>query len=150
MMGFVFYLLQESFFCVFVEKGFLMLQGQQAGRELRVMSAEKVSLFVRWSKTSVFSLHDEHQAAQAFWIHVFVPLINCSTEILHPVSGQRHYDHHCRHVGCALRTKEDLHRSQSNELQGLLHWGSTGTAQTEVTKQIRADFTALPYQMSLL
>ncbi|XP_039668362.1 laminin subunit alpha-3 [Perca fluviatilis] len=36
---------EESFFCVFVERGFLVLQGQQAGRELRVQSAEKVSLF---------------------------------------------------------------------------------------------------------
>ncbi|XP_039983754.1 laminin subunit alpha-3 isoform X2 [Xiphias gladius] len=36
---------QESFFCVFVERGYLMLQGQQAGRELRAQSAEKVSLF---------------------------------------------------------------------------------------------------------
>lgn len=43
----VFYVLQESFFCVFVERGYLMLQGQQAGRELRAQSAEKVSLFVR-------------------------------------------------------------------------------------------------------
>ncbi len=42
-----FYLLQESFFCVFVERGFLVLQGQQAGGELRVQSAERVSLFVR-------------------------------------------------------------------------------------------------------
>ncbi|XP_031724153.1 laminin subunit alpha-3 [Anarrhichthys ocellatus] len=36
---------EESFFCVFVERGFLVLQGQQAGRELRVQSNERVSLF---------------------------------------------------------------------------------------------------------
>ncbi|XP_075943399.1 laminin subunit alpha-3 [Anarhichas minor] len=36
---------EESFFCVFVERGFLVLQGQQAGRELRVQSNESVSLF---------------------------------------------------------------------------------------------------------
>ncbi|XP_078024626.1 laminin subunit alpha-3 [Epinephelus lanceolatus] len=36
---------EGSFFCVFVERGFLVLQGQQAGRELRVQSADKVSLF---------------------------------------------------------------------------------------------------------
>ncbi|XP_070688258.1 laminin subunit alpha-3 [Pempheris klunzingeri] len=36
---------EECFFCVFVERGFLVLRGQQAGRELRVQSAEKVSLF---------------------------------------------------------------------------------------------------------
>ncbi|XP_045906061.1 laminin subunit alpha-3-like isoform X2 [Micropterus dolomieu] len=34
----------ESFFCVFMERGFLVLQGQQADQELRVQSAEKVSL----------------------------------------------------------------------------------------------------------
>eukprot|EP00064_Thunnus_orientalis_P005002 superscaffoldBa00000475_g5015 len=36
---------EESFFYVFVEQGFLKLQGQQAGQELRAQSAEKVSLF---------------------------------------------------------------------------------------------------------
>ncbi|XP_051232166.1 laminin subunit alpha-3 isoform X2 [Dicentrarchus labrax] len=36
---------EESFFCVLVERGFLVLQGQQTGRELRLQSAEKVSLF---------------------------------------------------------------------------------------------------------
>ncbi|XP_074492138.1 laminin subunit alpha-3 isoform X2 [Sebastes fasciatus] len=36
--------IEETFFCVFVERGFLVLRGQQAGRELRVQSAEKVSL----------------------------------------------------------------------------------------------------------
>uniref|UniRef100_A0A8D3CTX3 Laminin, alpha 3 n=1 Tax=Scophthalmus maximus TaxID=52904 RepID=A0A8D3CTX3_SCOMX len=35
---------EESFFCVFVERGFLVLRGQQAGRELRARSAERVSL----------------------------------------------------------------------------------------------------------
>ncbi|XP_069378473.1 laminin subunit alpha-3-like [Paralichthys olivaceus] len=38
-------MLQESFFCVFVERGSLVLQGQQAGQQLRAQSAEKVSLF---------------------------------------------------------------------------------------------------------
>ncbi len=47
---FVFYSFQESFFCVFVEGGFLVLQGQQKGRELRLQSDEKVSLFVRQSE----------------------------------------------------------------------------------------------------
>lgn len=55
MIDFVFYPLQESFFCVFLERGFLVLQGQQAGRELRVQSAEKVSLFVRRSNISNFT-----------------------------------------------------------------------------------------------
>ncbi|XP_044054261.1 laminin subunit alpha-3 isoform X2 [Siniperca chuatsi] len=36
---------KESFFCVFVERGILVLQAEEAGRELRVQSAEKVSLF---------------------------------------------------------------------------------------------------------
>ncbi|XP_062251833.1 laminin subunit alpha-3-like [Platichthys flesus] len=36
---------EESFFCVFAERGFLVLQGQQAGQQLRAQSAEKVSLF---------------------------------------------------------------------------------------------------------
>ncbi|XP_028259612.1 laminin subunit alpha-3 isoform X2 [Parambassis ranga] len=36
---------EESFFCVFVERGFLVVRGQQAGRELRVQSDERVSLF---------------------------------------------------------------------------------------------------------
>ncbi|KAM7012856.1 laminin subunit alpha-3-like [Tautogolabrus adspersus] len=36
---------QDSFFCLSVERGFLVLQGQQAGREIRVQSDEKVSLF---------------------------------------------------------------------------------------------------------
>ncbi|XP_047442348.1 laminin subunit alpha-3 [Mugil cephalus] len=35
---------EDSFFCVFVERGLLVLQGQQAGEELRVQSAERVSL----------------------------------------------------------------------------------------------------------
>ncbi|XP_035763469.1 laminin subunit alpha-3 [Neolamprologus brichardi] len=35
----------ESFFCVFVERGFLVLQGQQTDREIRLRSAERVSLF---------------------------------------------------------------------------------------------------------
>ncbi|XP_005479284.1 laminin subunit alpha-3 isoform X2 [Oreochromis niloticus] len=35
----------ESFFCVFVERGFLVLQGQQADREIRLQSPERVSLF---------------------------------------------------------------------------------------------------------
>ncbi|XP_068581622.1 laminin subunit alpha-3 isoform X2 [Cebidichthys violaceus] len=38
---------EESFFCAFVERGFLVLQGQQAGRQLRVQSDERVSLFGR-------------------------------------------------------------------------------------------------------
>lgn len=41
------FILQESYFFVFVEKGFLVLQGQQAGQKLRAQSAEKISLFVR-------------------------------------------------------------------------------------------------------
>ncbi|XP_071343066.1 laminin subunit alpha-3 isoform X2 [Trachinotus anak] len=36
---------EESFFCVYVERGFLVLQGQQAGRELRAQTADQVSLF---------------------------------------------------------------------------------------------------------
>ncbi|KAG7228737.1 hypothetical protein INR49_008515, partial [Caranx melampygus] len=36
---------EEDFFCVYVEGGFLVLQGQQAGRELRAQTAERVSLF---------------------------------------------------------------------------------------------------------
>ncbi|XP_070764977.1 laminin subunit alpha-3 [Enoplosus armatus] len=36
---------EKSFVCVFVERGFLVLQGQRAGGELRARSAEKVSLF---------------------------------------------------------------------------------------------------------
>ncbi|XP_060887535.1 laminin subunit alpha-3 isoform X1 [Labrus mixtus] len=36
---------QDSFFCLSVERGFLVLQGQQAGREIRVQSDQKVSLF---------------------------------------------------------------------------------------------------------
>ncbi|XP_054459158.1 laminin subunit alpha-3 [Anoplopoma fimbria] len=36
---------EESFFCVFLKRGFLVLQGQQAGRALRVQSYERVSLF---------------------------------------------------------------------------------------------------------
>lgn len=44
---FMFYSFQDSYFCVFVERGFLVLQGQQKGRELRLQSDEKVSLFVR-------------------------------------------------------------------------------------------------------
>lgn len=55
MIDFVFYPLQESFFCVFLERSFLVLQGQQAGRELRLQSAEKVSLFVRRSNISNFT-----------------------------------------------------------------------------------------------
>lgn len=44
----VFYLLQESFIYVFVEKGHLKLQGQQAGQVLTPQkSGEKVSLIVR-------------------------------------------------------------------------------------------------------
>lgn len=50
MIDFVFYLLQESFFCVFLERSFLVLQGQQEGRELRLHSSEKVSLTVRLPK----------------------------------------------------------------------------------------------------
>nr|XP_046248654.1 laminin subunit alpha-3-like [Scatophagus argus] len=38
---------EESFFSVFLEKGFLVLQGKQMGREVRQQSAEKVSLFDR-------------------------------------------------------------------------------------------------------
>lgn len=49
---FVFCLLQESFFCVFLERGFLVLQGWQGGHEIRRQSAEKVSLFVRRSNRS--------------------------------------------------------------------------------------------------
>ncbi|XP_055364396.1 laminin subunit alpha-3 isoform X2 [Betta splendens] len=36
---------EESVFCVFVENGFLVLQGRQAGQELRAQSDESVSLF---------------------------------------------------------------------------------------------------------
>ncbi|KAK2835839.1 hypothetical protein Q5P01_016323 [Channa striata] len=36
---------EESYFCVFVERGFLVIQGQQAGRELRAHSAGTISLF---------------------------------------------------------------------------------------------------------
>lgn len=39
-------LFQDAFFCVIVEGGFLVLRGWQAGREVRVQSAAKVSLFV--------------------------------------------------------------------------------------------------------
>lgn len=42
--------LQESFFWVSLERGFLVLQGRHAGRELRVQSERKVSLVVRWFK----------------------------------------------------------------------------------------------------
>uniref|UniRef100_UPI0037E6FAA4 laminin subunit alpha-3 n=1 Tax=Semicossyphus pulcher TaxID=241346 RepID=UPI0037E6FAA4 len=43
--AFIFYIGNEdSFFCLFVERGFLVLQGRQAGRELRAQSAEHVSL----------------------------------------------------------------------------------------------------------
>lgn len=45
----VLFLIQESFVCVFVEQGFLVLRGQQAGRALRVQTSDKVSLFVRRS-----------------------------------------------------------------------------------------------------
>ncbi|TNN42163.1 Laminin subunit alpha-3 [Liparis tanakae] len=36
---------EDSFFCLFVASGFLVLRGRQAGRELRVQSDERVSLF---------------------------------------------------------------------------------------------------------
>ncbi|XP_074523638.1 laminin subunit alpha-3 isoform X2 [Halichoeres trimaculatus] len=39
---------EENFFCVYVERGFLVLQGQQAGRKIQVQSKEKVSLFDRY------------------------------------------------------------------------------------------------------
>lgn len=55
MIDFVFYPLQESFFCVFLERSLLVLQGQQAGREFRLQSAEKVSLFVSRSNISNFT-----------------------------------------------------------------------------------------------
>ncbi|XP_036969506.1 laminin subunit alpha-3 isoform X3 [Acanthopagrus latus] len=35
---------EESFFCVLVERGFLVLHGRQAGRQLRLQSAERLSL----------------------------------------------------------------------------------------------------------
>ncbi|XP_041646420.1 laminin subunit alpha-3-like [Cheilinus undulatus] len=44
--GLIFYIgNQESFFCLFVERGFLVLQGHQAGRQIRIQSHEKVLLF---------------------------------------------------------------------------------------------------------
>lgn len=131
----VFFPLQESYFCVFVERGFLVLQGQQMGREIRRQSAENVSLFVRWSSRSNFT------AVPAFWMHVFVLFTNWSTKIVCPASGSTVYNRYCKKVWSALRTKRDLHRPQSNKLRGLLHRGSAGTAQTEVTKQMQATFT---------
>ncbi|XP_067369206.1 laminin subunit alpha-3 isoform X2 [Channa argus] len=47
---------EESFFCVFVERGFLVLEGQHAGQELRAQSAEKISLFDK-----VFSIRVANQ-----------------------------------------------------------------------------------------
>uniref|UniRef100_H3DJT5 Laminin, alpha 3 n=1 Tax=Tetraodon nigroviridis TaxID=99883 RepID=H3DJT5_TETNG len=37
---------EDTFFCLIVEGGFLVLRGRQAGQDLRVQSAAKVSLFV--------------------------------------------------------------------------------------------------------
>lgn len=74
----VFYVLQESFFCVFVERGFLVLRGQQAGRELRARSAERVSLSVRGEE--IYHLHLELQAAQDFWMDVlYVPCLRTNS-----------------------------------------------------------------------
>ncbi|XP_029905586.1 laminin subunit alpha-3 [Myripristis murdjan] len=36
---------EDSYFCVFMERGHLVLQGRQAGQELKSQSGEKVSLF---------------------------------------------------------------------------------------------------------
>lgn len=68
---YVFHPLQESFFWVVLERGFLVLQGRQAGRELRVQSVEKVSLFVRWLKRFLNSLFLFH--FQAFVLTLSVP-----------------------------------------------------------------------------
>lgn len=44
----VFYLLQESFLCVFVEQGLMILKGQQGGQVVKPQKSDKkVSLTVR-------------------------------------------------------------------------------------------------------
>ncbi|KAM6921996.1 uncharacterized protein FYW49_007623 [Xenentodon cancila] len=47
---------EELFWCLFVERGLLVLQGQQEDRKLRVQSPDRVSLFVRPSKICCFGL----------------------------------------------------------------------------------------------
>lgn len=65
--------LQESLFYVFLERGFLVLQDQQAGQELRVQSSEKMSLNVRWSKICYFPQWNKS-----------VPCRNFSTKTMSP------------------------------------------------------------------
>lgn len=51
---------------MFMERGFLMLRGHQAGRELRAQSAEAFSLFVRSSVTNYSSLQTDQYAVHLF------------------------------------------------------------------------------------
>lgn len=81
----VFLLFQESFFCVFVERGFLVLQGQQADREIRLRSAERVSLFVR-TTIQLVTLKN---------LKVFL-LNSCLSKHMLPVSGHAVCNCHCR------------------------------------------------------
>lgn len=121
---------------MFVERGFLVLQGQQADREIRLRSAERVSLFVR-TTIQLVTLKN---------LKVFL-LNSCLSKHMLPVSGHTVCNCHCRQIHCVLWAKDGLHRSHSNRLHQLLHWGSSSRAQREVmqhTMLLKSCQTQLP------
>ncbi|XP_058495004.1 laminin subunit alpha-3 isoform X2 [Solea solea] len=63
---------EASFLCAFVERGFLVLQARQAGRERRAQSAEKMTLFDKAFAITIaeqFTVHYGQQSISTEHIH---------------------------------------------------------------------------------